>query len=87
MGMKRNLGSLLSMYTAMAISNDFKRFDDFDGDDKVRLTEEEKIELRKRQERTIKEAKGLHEFIYGDNIVWALNQKNADKKAKRKGYI
>lgn len=32
-------------------------------------------------------ANGLKEFFYGENSVWAINQKNADKKAIKLGYI
>lgn len=31
--------------------------------------------------------KGLKCFRYGPNHVWALNQKNADKKAIKNGWI
>lgn len=31
--------------------------------------------------------KGLKEFHYGENNIWAINQKNADKKAKKLGYL
>ena len=31
--------------------------------------------------------KGMIKFEYGYNVVYALNQKNADKKAKKLGYI
>ena len=31
--------------------------------------------------------KGLKEFFYGENSLYALNQKNADRKAKTKGFI
>ena len=31
--------------------------------------------------------KNHKEFFYGLNSVFALNQKNADKKAKAKGYL
>ena len=31
--------------------------------------------------------KGLKEFYYGENSVWAINQKNADKKAIKAGFI
>ena len=34
--------------------------------------------------------KGLKKFVFRDNqnnIVWALNQKNADRKAKKLGYL
>lgn len=32
-------------------------------------------------------AKGLSEFFYGQDSVWALNQKSADKKAKKNNWI
>lgn len=31
--------------------------------------------------------KGLKEFFYGENSVYALNKKNADRKARKKGYL
>lgn len=30
---------------------------------------------------------GLKEFTYGNETIWALNKKNADKKASKKGLI
>jgi len=29
--------------------------------------------------------KGLKKFYYGDQFIWAINKKNADKKAKKLG--
>ena len=34
-----------------------------------------------------KTSQGLSKFIYGDKVIWALNQKVADKKAVKKGYL
>ncbi len=34
-----------------------------------------------------KSAQGLSKFIYGDKVIWALNQKTANKKAIKKGYL
>ena len=31
--------------------------------------------------------KGLSEFFYGTYSLYALNQKNADRKALKKGYL
>ena len=31
--------------------------------------------------------KGLKEFFYGENSLYALNHKNADRKARKKGYL
>lgn len=36
----------------------------------------------------LKKKKGLSKFNYGSNKnIWALNEKNADKKAAKKGWI
>ena len=40
-----------------------------------------------RNDSRINKDRGLTEFIYGDNKLWALNKKSADKKAKRLGWI
>jgi hypothetical protein len=54
------------------------------------LTDEEKEQLKaiaekKRIER-IKQ-KGVSEYFYGQNVIYARNQKNADRKARNKGYL
>lgn len=36
---------------------------------------------------SIQKSKGLKKFIYGTNEVWAINQKNADRKARKNGFI
>lgn len=38
-------------------------------------------------EKVAKPQKGHKEFFYGENTIWALNQTNADRKAKQLGYI
>lgn len=53
------------------------------------LTDEEKERLKsiaekKRVERL--KRKGIKEFWYEENVIYALNQKNADRKAQNKGY-
>ncbi len=30
---------------------------------------------------------GLKEFFYGEHSTWAINQKNADKKARKNNWI
>lgn len=32
-------------------------------------------------------ANGLKEFFYGENSLWAINQKNADRKARSKHWL
>lgn len=48
--------------------------------------EERKRRLAKAQIERNK-ANGLKEFFYGENSVWAINQKNADKKARSKHWL
>jgi hypothetical protein len=54
------------------------------------LTEEEKERLKaiaekKRIERL--KQKGVSEYFYGQNVIYARDQKNADRKARNKGYL
>ena len=50
-----------------------------------------KTEVRGRTNRSESErmrSKGLSEFCYANgNCLWALNQRSADKKARKKGWI
>ncbi len=48
--------------------------------------EERKLRLSKAEIERNK-ANGLQNFYYGENSVWALNKKNADKKAKKNNWI
>ncbi len=52
----------------------------------------EQLHEKVRQEKEWKERKrrknlGLQEFRYGEQIVYARNQKNADRKARNQGLI
>ena len=49
-------------------------------------TEEERKKRIDKAEIEINKSKGLTKFNYGSNSLWALNQKSADKKAKKKGW-
>ena len=84
MGMKRT-HALMTMFAAMAMSadNSFMERREY----KEELTDEEKAELKSIAERKRNERNGLTEFKYGTESVWALNRKNADRKAKLKGYL
>lgn len=46
-------------------------------------------EFRPKKNKKLKKIipKGLKEFFYGENSLYALNQKNADRKARKKGYL
>jgi len=47
---------------------------------------EKKIRLVK-DEREKYKSKGLTEFFYGENSLWALNKKSADRKARNKHWL
>lgn len=58
--------------------------------EKKDLTEEEKIRIKQRQKEKREDnirKKGLKKYEYGENYLWAINRKNADRKASAKGYI
>jgi len=50
-------------------------------------TEEERKRRLAKAEIERNKANGLKEFFYGENSLWALNQKNADKKARSKHWL
>jgi hypothetical protein len=80
--------SMLGMYAlaAMAMSGDLG------GNNRERYIEPKETDEEKKQRLTKAEiernkANGLKEFFYGENSLWALNQKNADKKARSKHWL
>ncbi len=92
-GIKSKLG-LFAMFAAMAAERDAmaaKRDTGYSERSEYReLTDEEKEKLKaiaenKRIERLKKQ--GVNEYFYGQNVIYARNQKNADRKARNKGYL
>ena len=81
--MKGKLGAY-GMFMALAMT-DFGTTGRRDYEPKE--SDESKMRRLARAEIERNKANGLTEFFYGENSVWAINQKNADKKAKIKGYI
>ncbi len=72
MGMKKqHLLGMLAMMSAMSQEHNFML------EPEVITKKESKVIIPKNHK----------EFFYGEKSVFALNQKNADKKAKSKGYI
>jgi hypothetical protein len=90
MGMK-NTFAMMSMFAAMT----GQALDGHARKEAQHLSKKELEERIKRKEqrneqrklKNLKEKQGLKEFFYGENIVYARNQKNADRKARNKGYI
>jgi hypothetical protein len=84
--MKSKLG-LVAMMAAMA---DMGNTPYSERSEYRELTDEEKERLKaiaekKRLERLKKQ--GVNKYFYGQNVIHARNQKNADRKARNKGYL
>jgi hypothetical protein len=79
--MNKKQSTLMMLAAAMAISEQ----------QPTRLPEKESPEERKKRlieaEKNRFKAQGLTEFFYGENSLWALNQKSADKKARLRQWI
>jgi len=85
-GMKNRFG-LYAMFAAMAAIGDTGYLE---RSEYRELTDEEKEKLKaiaenKRIERL--KQQGVNEYFYGQNVIYARNQKNADRKARNKGYL
>ncbi len=85
--MNSKMKSLMLMYGAMAMMGDFGYQQETEY---KTLTDEQKQELKaiaeqKRIERLKKQ--GVKEYFYGDKVIYARNKKNADRKARNKGYL
>lgn len=50
-------------------------------------TEEERKARLAKAERERYKSQGLTEFFYGENSLWALNQKSADRKARQRHWL
>ncbi len=80
--------SLLAMYALAAVAMDGNTGGgNREIHPELKETEEELKKRLSKAEIERNKANGLKEFFYGENSVWALNQKTADKKAKKKGFI
>lgn len=73
----KKLGLLAAMAGIAAMATDTSPMSYYEEKPKnSSMTDEEKAK-----------ANGLKKFDYGNNHVFALNKKSADKKAKKLGYI
>lgn len=54
---------------------------------KEKESEDKNRRKAKKAEVERNKANGLKEFFYGENSLWALNQKTADKKAKKLDWL
>lgn len=76
----RNKTSILLLASMAALMNPSEIPMYLPEDEKEKETEEE-------AQSRLNKARGLHLFMYGTHKVWAINQKTADKKAKRLNYV
>jgi hypothetical protein len=79
----KKMQELAMMYGLAAVIND-----NVYGDAVNELTEDG-IKPKNIKPKRVKKIipKGLKEFFYGEKVIYALNQKNADRKALNKGYL
>jgi len=80
LGMAMMMASLGSMASSGSISDKINSsFNPESDEERKRRLDNAEIERKKKQ--------GLKQFFYGENSVWALNQKSADKKARKNNWI
>jgi hypothetical protein len=82
--MKSKMGAMAAMAIMSVINPDMKRELE---EPKYVETEEEKKQRMALIKVEQQKANGLKEFTYGENSIWAINKKNADKKARKLNYI
>lgn len=78
----KNIGALMAMYMA-GVSSPFHRIPEASDEEKIKKLENNQKAFPDKY----KEKYGLKEFKYGDNVIYARNKKNADRKAKNKGFL
>jgi hypothetical protein len=80
--------SMLGMYAlaAMAMSGDLSGNNREIYIEPKETDEERKVRLAKAERERYK-SQGLTEFFYGENSLWALNQKSADRKARHRHWL
>jgi hypothetical protein len=82
-----SMKSMLGMYAmAAAMAGGIQTPSSFRYVDPRETEEERQLRLIRSKIRR-NEKNGLKEFFYGDNSLWARDQKNADRKAKNKNWV
>lgn len=78
---RRNLLSMFAM-TAMFSEHDYQRTDS-----NVKIIDQDKLDKQKKNRDKYMKGQGIMVFKYGDHEIKARSKKNADKKARKKGYL
>jgi hypothetical protein len=82
----RKMNSILAMALSMIEMSNIGSQPHNDKSKYIPPTPEEIDQKRRNQKKRLKD-KGVKEFFYGRNSILARDQKNADRKAKNKGWI
>jgi|TARA_B110000259_G_scaffold170106_1_gene200542 hypothetical protein len=53
----------------------------------LEYAKQRQLERAKASKKDWMESQGINEYYYGENVICARNQKMADKKARKKGYL
>jgi hypothetical protein len=85
MSKMKNILAMTSMFAALAMTG--QESPRHRERDEPKETDEEKKRRLAKAEIERNKANGLKEFFYGRESVWAINQKNADKKARSKHWL
>lgn len=56
-------------------------------DEQFKEAEQDRLHKVEMNQDKIKLANGLTKFSYGDEVIWALNRRSADKKARKLGLL
>lgn len=81
------LSTLGVLATLSAMSSSYNYINENLSDEERKERGKEMMKKNYKSEKEIAEGKGLKEFDYNGVKIYALNQKNADKKAKKQGLI
>ena len=84
--MKSGLG-MYAMFAAMASMGNNGFYEDESYRELTAMEREELQAIAERKRIELLKQRGVNEYFYGANVVYARNQKNADRKAKTKGYL
>lgn len=81
MSKRKSLLGMSAMLAALFADGGYRQTAKLKETDEQRQSRLTKAEIERNRRR------GLTEFFYGEKTLWALNQKSADRKARRRNWI
>ena len=84
---KISLYTMMSMFATSNINDTKSSLHYKRGFKRVKEDSSASSNLTKKDKEKRNKRKGLKPFIYGNKTIYAINKKNADKKAKKLKYI